>query len=125
MRSNRMTTPIETAKTALRAEVRARINQLSMAERAVAGKSLCVRLQEHKIWTQARSVLLFAPMSDEPDIWPLLAEALAAGKVVALPGFVPGTSIYTARRISDPTRDLVTGRFGIREPAALSPEMEL
>jgi 5-formyltetrahydrofolate cyclo-ligase len=47
------------------------------------------------------------------------------GEDVALPSFLPGTNTYTARRIIDPARDLVIGKFGIREGADVSPEMEL
>jgi 5-formyltetrahydrofolate cyclo-ligase len=86
---------------------------------------LCARLREQRAWCGAKSVLLFAPLFEEPDIWPLLTEAIAAGKSIALPAFVPGTSVYTARQIIEPTRDLVLGRFGIREPAATCPEVAL
>jgi 5-formyltetrahydrofolate cyclo-ligase len=55
----------------------------------------------------------------------VLSEAIATGKAAALPAFVPGTSVYTARRILDPTRDLVPGKFGIREPALSCPEVAL
>jgi 5-formyltetrahydrofolate cyclo-ligase len=42
-----------------------------------------------------------------------------------LPAFIPGTSVYTARQIVEPVRDLVPGKFGIREPAAHCPEVPL
>jgi 5-formyltetrahydrofolate cyclo-ligase len=82
-------------------------------------------LREQPVWSSARSVLLFAPLPDEPDIWPLLAEALAAGKLVALPAFVPGAHRYTARQIVDPARDLGAGKFGIREPLPSCREVSL
>jgi 5-formyltetrahydrofolate cyclo-ligase len=113
------------AKTLLRDAVRARLQGLSAAARAGSSAKLCARLRNQKVWQQAKAVLLFAPLADEPDIWPLLNEALATNKTVVLPSFVPGTNVYTARRILDPARDLVVGKFGIREPADLSPEMQL
>jgi len=64
-------------------------------------------------------------LPEEPNMWAMLVEALAAGKTVALPAFVAGTSVYTARQIIDPTRDLVLGKFGIREPALSCPEVAL
>ena len=120
-----MTISLANAKTALREQIRARVKSTLPAARASVAAQLCARLREQNVWRAAKSVLLFAPLPDEPDIWPLLADALAANKIVALPSFVPGTNSYTARRILDPARDLVTGKFGIREPADVSPEMDL
>jgi 5-formyltetrahydrofolate cyclo-ligase len=120
-----MNVPRANAKTALREQIRAQVKSISPAARATASAELCARLREQNVWRAAKSVLLFAPLPDEPNTWPLLAEALAANKIVALPSFVPGTNVYTARRIIDPARDLVIGKFGIREGADLSPEIEL
>jgi hypothetical protein len=109
-----MTMSATNRKTALREQIRVRVKSIAPAARAYASAELCTRLRAQKVWRAAKSILLFAPLPDEPDIWPLLAEALAANKIVALPSFVPGTNIYTARRIIDPARDLVIGKFGIR-----------
>lgn len=56
-------------------------------------------------------------MQGEVDIWPLVNEAVAEGKIVALPKFVPSARNYVASRIHDLDSDLVLGSFGIREPA--------
>ena len=45
-----------------------------------------------------------------------MREALAAGRLVALPRFCQATGKYEAARIEVEGRDLETGRFGIREP---------
>jgi 5-formyltetrahydrofolate cyclo-ligase len=50
---------------------------------------------------------------------------LAAGKTVALPAFTPDANRYTASQILDPARDLVVGRFGIREPGPACPVIPL
>jgi 5-formyltetrahydrofolate cyclo-ligase len=113
------------AKTLLRAEIRARLSGASAAARAQSSTEICTRLSSQSVWQQAKAVLLFAPLLDEPDVWPLLAEALAANKIVALPSFVSATNTYVARRVTNPARDLTVGKFGIREVAELSPEMEL
>ena len=120
-----MNPPLETAKATLRARVRSRLKKIPAPKRAAASRLICPRLQEQSAWLTAKSILIFAPLPDEPDIWPLLAVAIAAGKTVALPSFVPKTDSYIARRIIDPARDLVVGKFGIREVAELSPEMDL
>ena len=120
-----MTAPLESAKANLRGQVRARLKNLPPTERLAASARLCTRLRDQPVWRVAGPVLFFAPLPEEPDIWPLLAEAIAAGKPVALPAFIPGTNHYTPRRITDPVRDLVVGNFGIREPAATCAEVSL
>ena len=70
------------------------------------------------IWQSARAVLLFFPVASEPDISPLLTAALAENKLLALPRFHATHEIYEAVRVTDPARELVTGPFQVREPAA-------
>jgi 5-formyltetrahydrofolate cyclo-ligase len=69
--------------------------------------------------------MLFAPMPEEPDIWPLVVDSLAAGKLAALPRFDSKSNQYSAARIRDITRDMNPGHFGIREPAEHCAAMEL
>jgi len=115
---------LDEAKASLRRHLRAKI-PLAPADHVAASASLSERLRYQGAWRDAKSVLFFAPLLEEPDIWSLLSEAIAAGKTVALPAFVSGTSVYTARQIIEPGRDLVQGKFGIREPAANCPEVAL
>jgi 5-formyltetrahydrofolate cyclo-ligase len=119
-----MTEPHD-AKALLREQVRARVKSLSPAAHSSRSAELCARLRAQRAWQASKTVLLFAPLPDEPDVWPLLNEVLAANKIVALPSFVSSTSSYIARRVVDPARDLIVGQFGIREVAELSPEMAL
>jgi 5-formyltetrahydrofolate cyclo-ligase len=119
-----MTAPLDSAKAGLRDQIRARLEILPAAERSAASARLYARLREQPAWS-AKAILLFAPLPEEPDIWPLLTEAIATGRTVALPAFSPGTNDYTARQILDPTRDLITGKFGIREPAGDCAEVPL
>jgi len=120
-----MTAPLNSAKASLRELIRIRLQNFSAAARALTPAPLCARLKEQRVWSAARAALLFAPLPDEPDIWPLLSEAIAAGKTVVLPAFVPGANYYTARQITDPARDLIAGLFGIREPSPTCPEFPL
>ena len=71
---------------------------------------------QQPLWEQARSILFFAPLADELDIWPLLECAHVAGKEVALPRFVPETGDYVACTLQDLQRDVRAGHFQIREP---------
>jgi len=73
------------------------------------------RLENQEVWKNARSVLFFAPLAEELDIWPLLSDTLAGGKSAALPRFVAKTGTYVACAVRDLDHDLSTGQFGIRE----------
>src|ERR1019366_3983484 len=111
-----MIAELSKAKAAMRSEVRARLQQLSLPARTAASEQIYARVQERDIWRRARSVLFFAPLADEPEIWPLMVDALATGKQVALPRFDLQKKNYVACQIRNLTDDLSPGQFGIREP---------
>jgi 5-formyltetrahydrofolate cyclo-ligase len=117
-------TPPE-AKAELRRELRARLQPLTAAERAAQTEQICRRLPQQEFWKTAKTVLLFAPLPDEVNIWPLLELALAEGKTVTLPRYDPVNKNYTPAQVTDLTQDLVTAAFGIREPAPSRPEVPL
>ena len=106
---------------AQKAELRSRMRiVLSGAAAARTDRSMqaCARLERQRIWQDARSILFFAPLPAEPDVWPMLERSLVAGRTVALPRFSTATQSYEAAQIRDLGRDVCAGRFGIREPAA-------
>jgi len=109
---------IQTAKAALRKQILGALQKIPPAARTAASAQIRDRLREQAIWKNAASVLLFAPMPREPDIWPLLAEALGAGKIVALPRYHPAGKSYAACRVQNLRSEIAPGTFGIREPAA-------
>ena len=113
------------AKAALRAEIRARLKGLSPAQRMTASAAACALLRRQVLWQDARSILFYAPLAGEVDVWPLLTEALAAGKVAALPKFSAATGRYVVGRVDDLERDVEPGHMGIREPAAFCSEGSL
>ena len=113
------------AKAALRRQIASDLAKISAAERLAASAQARALLENQRAWRQATVVLLFAPLPAELDIWPLLAGIIAAGKVASLPRFVAETGRYTACRVQDPERDVRPGRFGIREPNPLCPEVPL
>jgi 5-formyltetrahydrofolate cyclo-ligase len=112
-------------KAALRAAMRACIASVPSARRASASQEICRRLLAKPVWQEARNVLLFVPRRDEPDIWPLADLAQRSGKTVALPRFLPGSNRYEAAVVGEAARDLVPGKFGIREPAPDCPVIAL
>ena len=111
-----METELQSVKAALRRQVCERLATLSAVTQASASRALCIRLCQQPIWRSAKSVLLFASLRNEPDLWPLAAEALAAGKAVAFPRCSAATQSYVAAYIHDLDGDLHSGQFGIREP---------
>ena len=104
------------AKTALRAEMRAKLKSMTAAERAAASLQACALLEQQPVWQKAQSILFYAPLPEEPDVWQLLLDALAAGKTVLLPRFSPEQKGYVACHIKDAARDIRKGQYGIREP---------
>ena len=116
---------IDEAKASLRAKVRAVLDQLSPTARETQARQAGERLARQPLYQRATSILFFAPLPDELDIWPLVIAAGKAGKVVALPRFESRTGSYVACQVSRLEKDLQTGRFGIREPAAHCADLRL
>jgi 5-formyltetrahydrofolate cyclo-ligase len=113
-----MGTAMQEAKLALREQVGERLNRMSAEERAAASAQARARLAAQPLWESAQSVLFFAPLPEELDVWPLLAVALGAGKKLALPRFERRAKAYTACQIENLETDVQVGHFGIREPSA-------
>ncbi|HWX19897.1 MAG TPA: 5-formyltetrahydrofolate cyclo-ligase [Candidatus Binatia bacterium] len=111
-----MHTGLQDSKAALRRQVREQLNAMTPAQRSGDSAQARTLLLQQLIWHQAKSVLFFAPLPQELDLWPLLEEALAAGKSVGLPRFASEANRYMACQVKDPARDLHLGQFGIREP---------
>jgi 5-formyltetrahydrofolate cyclo-ligase len=120
-----MSSDLNTQKAALRKEIRAALQKISPAARAAASAQLCARLKEQSFWKNAASVLFFAPLPDEANVWPLLEEMGAGEKVIALPRFDPADQSYAARRVQNPRSEIGIGPFGIREPRAGCAEIVL
>lgn len=104
-------------KQAWRARFRAALAHLSPIEAAGGSAALVARIAAEPRWQQARCVMLFIPFRDEIDIYPLVEQALAAGKAVHVPRFNRTAAAYEAARIVEPARDLVRGPHGVIEPA--------
>lgn len=112
-----MATDAQFAKAAVRAQVNARIKALNREQRTVASAAACDLLRRQTVWQHAESILFYAPLAAELDIWPLLTEALVDGKIAALPRFSPDTGAYTACAVQNIDKDLRPGHLGVREPS--------
>jgi 5-formyltetrahydrofolate cyclo-ligase len=112
-----MNLEIKAAKRALRREVGAVLRAMAPAAREAASGRARQLLAAQPRWRAARSVLFYAPLAEDLDVWPLVNEALGAGKRVGLPRFAPQSGAYLACEVQDLGLDLKAGHFGIREPA--------
>jgi 5-formyltetrahydrofolate cyclo-ligase len=108
-------------KSTLRAALRAHAQTFSDLDRATASVQLRDRLAQEKFFQNAPTILFFAPLADEPDVWPLLETTLAAARTVALPRFNRATKFYDAVAVRDLAADIVLGQFAVREPATHCP----
>jgi len=118
-----MISAIANSKTDLRQKIRARLEKISEAVRAVESIELRERLQAQI--PSAHTILFFAPLPDELDVWPMLEIALATGTNCALPFFDAEKKSYGAKLLKNLAADIVTGKFGVREPAATCAEIPL
>ena len=114
---------IPDSKSELRAKIRARLEKISPAVRAVESIELCERLKTQM--PSAHTILFFAPLPDELDVWPVLELSLALGMNCALPFFDAKKKTYGAKTIEKLATDIVTGKFGVREPASTCAEIPL
>jgi len=114
---------IPESKTELRAKIRAMLEKISPAVRAVESIELGERLKTQM--PSAHTILFFAPLPDELDIWPVLELSLALGTTCALPYFDAEKKTYGAKEIKRLATDIVPGKFGVREPEAGCAEIPL
>jgi 5-formyltetrahydrofolate cyclo-ligase len=103
-------------KAEARREVERRIAALTAEQRADASARIRQRIAELREFLRARTVMVFAAMPDEVDTLPIIDDALAAGKSVALPYVRQEAGQMDARIVRDVAGDLVPGVFGILEP---------
>jgi len=113
------------SKQELREEIRARLKTLTDVQRSALSSKACALLEKQNVWKNAKSVFFYAPLPEEIDIWPLVRDSLGAGKLVCLPRFDAATNRYVACQIQNLAGDVISGRFGIREPISQCPTIPL
>jgi 5-formyltetrahydrofolate cyclo-ligase len=114
------------SKRELREKIRTTLKGMREAERRAGSETARRLLEEQRAWKRARSVLFYAPMAEELDVWPLFEDTAREGKNVFLPRFAgEGEGFYAACAVKDPKNELRRGQFGIREPVESCPEIPL
>ncbi len=109
------------AKEKLRREMRGRLRDMSPALHAEASLVICQLAANFPAFHRANCVALFAPLPSEPDIHPLIEEAWAEGKRVALPLIIKHGSVPKLdwHEVANWDEVVVPGPFGLREPDPL------
>ena len=110
-----MTTLID-EKSILRRTIADAVKSLPDEYLLMAGTAIGERLAALPEYQAAKTVLAFASIAAEPDIWPFLRQVLADGKRLALPVCI-GPGIMELRAVADLDM-LAPGRYGIMEPPA-------
>lgn len=108
-----MADDIDLRKREIRARVRARRAELTVAERTAAGASLSTQLVRLVTARNARSLSCYMPVGSEPDIRDFIGWADAEGLEVLFPSSREDGLLDWIR----PTGDgMVLGKYGIHEP---------
>jgi 5-formyltetrahydrofolate cyclo-ligase len=115
-----MSETAQAVKKQRRQEVLAKVAALSDDYRRESAAAAFRLLVQTEVWARAKTVLFYAPIGSEMNVWPWLLEALAQGKEATLPRFDLKTKDYEACGIRDPGRDICVGHYGIREPSRKS-----
>jgi 5-formyltetrahydrofolate cyclo-ligase len=102
-------------KRALRERALAARDALPAAARAAKSARITTALLELAECSRSRSVMAYVPVRSEFDTRALLERLLAAGVLLALPR-ITAPRLMEAVPITDLSRDLVPGRFGIPAP---------
>lgn len=102
-----------------------KLRRLSAEEIARRSEAACQLLLRQPVWSSAQSVLFYAPLRGELDVWSLIGSALGQSKMAALPQYSAAQGSYVACRVQDPINEVRAGRFGIREPLESCALLEL
>jgi 5,10-methenyltetrahydrofolate synthetase len=120
--------PSPPGKDELRREMRRRLRAINPAQRAAASLVICEEAAALPAFRDAKTVALFASLPTEPDLHPLIEEAWAQKKRVALPrmfreGDVPHLDWHGVTTWEEV---IETGPFGLRGPDhQLCPRIEI
>jgi len=104
-----------------RRRIQQEITRLTAEDRAGKSRRIADTIMRLPEFTRASVVMLFAPMTDETDTWPIIRAATNEGKIVLFPRVMQGAKKMIACRVEDPWQDLAAGTYNILEPRSNSP----
>lgn len=109
----------------LRGRVLADRDKLGAAEIARRSAAAARHLFALPEVTTAGTIMFFVTFGSEIDTLPMIREALAQGKRVAVPRADRSRRELVPCQVDDPDHDLAPGAYGIREPRAHCPPVPL
>ena len=113
------------SKAALRKQIVAARDVLSPDTRHSLSARITTRLLDLAAYRNARSVLAYMSFGSEFETQPFVADAFARGKQLCLPRVDRNTRRLDIHWVGDIERDLQSGVWGIREPRADCPRVDL
>ena len=116
---------IKQAKAAVRQTILARRDAVDVASRLRDSQTITQKLRALPAYRAANVVAAYASFGSELDTAEFLACILTDGKQLLLPRINPAQRALELRQVVDLGADLVSGVWGIREPAEPCPILSL
>ena len=101
-------------KSALRGDMTVKRRALSLEERVHISQMICGRAMEELVLQNAQTIMLYASMPEEINLFPLMEKLLSDGRRIALPRIVE-RGLMEAWELRA-MENLVPGKFGIPTP---------
>ncbi len=108
--------PLQAAKVALRTAMRAALAAIKADDAWWMSGNACRRIAEIPAWNAAKTVLVYAPLPDEPNCTPAAMVALECGVRVCVPRVDWANKRLEAVPITDFNADLLPDRHAVRSP---------
>ncbi len=105
----------------LRRQMRGRIAAIPLAARDESSATICERLLDSVYFAAARVVMAYAPLPTEVDVTPVLLAVLRSGRTLLIPRVDWAAGTMEPAVVSAWPADVVSTKFGVREPAAHLP----
>jgi len=102
-------------KTELRARIGVALRSMDIT--AAMQAAVLMRLREFIRGRGSSALVAYMPIGREVDVRAILSETLAVGRALALPRYNRATGGYELVAVRRLDQELVTGRYGIAEPA--------
>ena len=119
-----MNEALQNEKISMRTAVLATRDALPPAVRATASRLIVGKICALAQYANAKTVMTYMGFGSEIETQPFFERIIADGKIAILPRVDRGSQtlmLHTARDISD----LLTGKWGIREPGADAPQVSI
>jgi 5-formyltetrahydrofolate cyclo-ligase len=107
-------------KRRLRTEIKKTLAALDKEDCARESAKIRLAITSSPVWAGLATLAAFLPLPGEPDLRPLLQQALSEGKKVCLPRIEGGGLVF--HFVRDLERNFLTHAWGIHEPAPRLPE---